>query len=123
VVAACVALGIVVFGVVPTHETLQATVGPRENLVASLGHFFEYAALAFALAVAFGGWRVEARALVLSASAAVALGWAMEVVQLCLPYRDFQAADGVVDMAGVAVGLLLFSVAARYAGERRPVRP
>lgn len=123
VAAAALALLVVVFGVVPTHETLAATVGPRENLAASLGHFVEYAVLAFALAVAFGGWRVDGRALALSAVTAVALGWAMELVQLPLPYRDFQASDGVVDMAGVAAGLLLFSVVALWSGERRPERP
>lgn len=122
-VAAGWALVIVVFGVVPTHEALEATVGTRENLVTSLGHFVEYAVLAFALAVAFGGWRVEARALALAGTLAAALGWAMEVVQLPLPYRDFQPGDGFVDMAGAATGLLVFSVVAPWVGERRPERP
>ncbi len=123
VLAASWALVIVVLGVVPTHETLEATVGARENLVASLGHFIGYAALAFALAVAFGGWRIAARALALAGAVAVALGWAMEVVQIPLPYREFQASDGLVDMAGVAAGLLLLSVVAPLVGERRPERP
>lgn len=122
-VAAGLALGIVVFGVVPTHETLEATVGSLENLVASLGHFVEYAAFAFALAVAFGGWRVEARALVLAGALAAALGWAMEAAQVPLAYRDFQASDGLVDMAGAAAGLLVFSVVALWVRERRPERP
>jgi len=114
---------IVLFGTIPTHEALAATAGVRENLVATLGHFFEYAFLAFALAAAFGGWRVEVRALALAASLAVTLGWVIELVQLPLPYRDFQVSDGVVDMAGVAVGLALFSVVARRRGAQRPEHP
>ena len=114
---------IVLFGVIPTHEALAATAGARENLVASLGHYFEYAFLAFALAVAFGGWRVEARALALSAALAIALGWLIEVVQLPLPYRDFQVSDGLVDVAGVVTGLVAFSVVSLWRGTRRPVRP
>jgi VanZ family protein len=110
-------------GVVPTHEALEATAGRQEDLAASLGHFVEYAVLAFALAVAFGGWRVEARALALAGGVSIALGWAMEVVQLSLPYRDFQVSDGLVDMAGAAAGLLVFSVVALSVRERRPERP
>lgn len=123
VVAAAWALVIVLTGVVPTHEALEATVGSREDLVASLGHFGEYAVLAFALAAAFGGWRVEARALALAGGVSIALGWAMEVVQLSLPYRDFQVTDGLVDTAGAVAGLLVFSVVALSVGERRPARP
>ena len=114
---------IVVFGVIPTHEALAATAGSNESLAASLGHFVEYAILAFVLAVAFGGWRVEVRSLALAALVAVALGWMIEVVQLPLPYRDFQVSDGIVDVAGVAAGLALFSVAALWRGARRPGRP
>ena len=123
VIAVLWAAVIVLFGVVPTHEALAATAGARENLVASLGHFFEYAFLAFALAVAFGGWKVEARAIALSAAIAVALGWAIEVVQLPLPYRDFQVSDGLVDVAGVTAGLALFSALAVWRAARRPARP
>jgi VanZ family protein len=118
--AAAWALVIVVFGVVPTHETLQATVGSWENAVASALHFAEYAALAFLLAVAIAGWRVTARGLVWAALVAVTLGWAVEVVQLPLSYRDFQAADGIVDMAGAAVGLAVFTGVAAQRAARRP---
>ena len=122
-IAALWAAVIVLFGVIPTHEALAATAGVRENLVASLGHYFEYAFFAFALAVAFGGWKVEARALALSAGIAVALGWLIEVVQLPLPYRDFQVSDGFVDVAGVATGLVAISVVALWRGTPRPERP
>jgi hypothetical protein len=102
------ALVILAFGVIPAHETLQATVGAWENLVASAGHF----------AVAIDGWRVSSRALVGAALGAVALGWVIEVVQLPLSYRDFQVADGVVDMAGAAAGLALFSGVATWRAAR-----
>jgi VanZ family protein len=107
--AALWALAIVVFGVIPTHETLAATVGRHENSVASLAHFLEYAVFAFLLAVALGGWRVRASTLTAAAVLAVGLGWVIELVQLPLPYRDFQVSDGVTDMAGVAAGLAVFS--------------
>lgn len=117
------ALVVLAFGVIPTHETLQATVGAREDSVASAGHFVEYAVLAFVLAVAIDGWRLSLRALVGAALVAVALGWAIEVVQLSLSYRDFQVADGVVDMAGAAAGLALFSGVAAWRAARPRARP
>ncbi len=117
--AALWALVIVVAGVLPTHPVLAATAGDSENLVASLGHFVEYAILAFVLAVAVDGWRLSLRAVVWSAVPAVALGWMIEVLQAPLPYRDFQLADGLVDAAGVVAGLAVFSVAARARAPRR----
>ena len=117
--AAVLALVILVVGVLPTHPVLAATTGSSENLVASLGHFVEYAILAFVLAVAVDGWRLSLRAVVWSAVLTVGLGWLIEVLQAPLPYRDFQVADGLVDMAGVAVGLAVFSVAARAGAARR----
>jgi VanZ family protein len=121
--AALWALVITVFGVIPTHEALAATVGSREDFVASLGHFAEYAVFAFLLAVAFGGWRLRTLPLVAAGAVAVGFGWVIELVQLPLPYRDFQVSDGIVDAAGVVAGLLVFSVAVLSRGERRPVRP
>jgi VanZ family protein len=103
------AVVIVVFGVIPTHETLAAAVGRHENSVASLAHFVECAVFAFLLAVALGGWRLRACALTAAAVLAVGLGWVIELVQLPLPYRDFQVSDGLTDMAGVAAGLAVFS--------------
>jgi VanZ family protein len=117
------ALVIVVFGVIPTHEVLSSTVGSGENAATSLGHFGEYVVFAFLLAVALGGWRISVKPMVLAAAIAVALGWAIEVVQLSLPYRDFQVVDGTVDMAGVAVGLAAFSVAVSWREARRRARP
>ena len=112
-------LAIVILGVLPTHPVLAATTGNSENSVAWLGHFVEYAILAFILAVAADGWRLSVRALVCSALPAVALGWTIEALQAPLPYRDFQVADGFVDVAGVAAGLAIFSVAARARASRR----
>jgi VanZ family protein len=117
------ALAIVVFGVIPTHEALAATVGHEENFVASLGHFIEYAVFAVLLVLAFGGRRVAVRPFALAAAVAVALGWGIELVQWPLPYRDFQVSDGIVDMAGVAAGLAAFSVAVLWGERRRRARP
>jgi VanZ family protein len=123
VVAAGVwAVGIVVFGVIPTHAALAATVGQRENAAASSGHFVEYLVFAFLLAVAFGGWRLNARALGLAAAVAVGVGWLIEVVQVPIPYRDFQVSDGVTDMAGVVAGLALFSCVALLRARRPRAR-
>jgi VanZ family protein len=116
------ALVIFIAGVLPTHPVLAATAGDAENAVASSGHFVEYAVLAFLLAVAVDGWRLSLRALAWSALGAVTLGWAVELVQAPLPYRDFQIADGLTDMAGVLVGLAAFSVAALARASRRPTR-
>lgn len=122
-IAALVCVVLIVIGAVtPTHGVLAATVGPLEDLVATTAHFVEYAVLAFVLAVALDGWRVSARALVWSGVLSVGLGWAMELVQAPLPYRDFQVSDGLTDVSGAAVGLALFSAVAGAWGRRRPER-
>jgi VanZ family protein len=121
--AAAWALAIVVFGVIPTHEALAATVGNEESLVASLGHFAEYAVFAVLLAMALGGRRIAVRPFALAATLAVALGWGIELVQRPLPYRDFQVSDGIVDMAGVAAGLAAFSAVVLWGERRRRARP
>jgi len=55
----------------------------------------------------------------LALALAVALGGLIELVQLPLPYRDGQLVDIVVNAAGAAAGLAVFTYVARTA-ERVP---
>ncbi len=88
------------------------------RLTTTIAHFVAYALLGFLLGVALGGWRVDLRRLVLGLALAAALGGAIELIQGPLSYRDAQLADFVVDVAGAAAGLVVFSAAASVARRR-----
>jgi len=109
------AVAIVVFGVLPTQGAVHAIAEGRggDDLLTSAGHFAAYVLLAFVLAVALDDWRLSARAVLGAAALAVSLGVAIELVQAPLPYRDCQLTDALVNAAGAALGLAVFSVAAR----------
>ena len=107
------AAAIVVFGVLPTQGVVHAIAEGRDGLLTSAGHFASYAVLAFVLAVALDDWRLSRRAVLGAAALAVALGVAIELVQAPLPYRDCQLGDALVDAAGAALGLAVFSAVAR----------
>ena len=113
------AAAIVVFGVLPTQGVVHAIAEGRDDLLTSAGHFASYALLAFVLAVALDDWRLSRRAVLGAAALAVSLGVAIELVQAPLPYRDCQLGDALVDAAGAALGLAVFSAVAR-ARARRP---
>jgi VanZ family protein len=98
--------GIVVFGVLPTQGAIHAVAGGRDDQVTAAGHFAAYVVLAFVLAVALDDWRLSRRAVLGAAVLAVSLGVVIELVQAPLPYA-------LVDAAGAALGLVVFSVAAR----------
>ena len=121
VAAVAWAAAIVVFGVLPTQGVVHAVAEGRggDELLTSAGHFAAYVILAFVLAVALDDWRLSRRAVVGAAALAVSLGVAIELVQAPLPYRDCQLRDALVNAAGAALGLAVFSVAAR-ARARRP---
>lgn len=112
VAAALWAVVIVLSGVLPTQGPVHAVAGGRDVLLTTLGHFVTYAVLGFLLAVALGGWEVRGVMLAWALVSAAALGVAIELVQGPLPYRDAQSVDAVVDVAGAALGLALFSVVA-----------
>jgi VanZ family protein len=100
---------VLAFAVVPTHAVLSATVGGQEDLTTRIGHFAEFAVLAWLLA----GWasgRVENgwRAAALAWTTAVAYGAVIEVLQMPLSYRSAQWSDLATDAAGAAVGVLAF---------------
>lgn len=103
------AVVIVVFGVLPTHATLHAVAGGEESMLASAGHFVEFAVFAVLVALAAGTDGSRAKTLTLAWGLAVVLGAAVEGVQAPLPYRDCQLTDLLVDGAGAALGLLLLS--------------
>lgn len=111
------ALLIAFSGVLPTQGVVHAVSGGRDSLVTTAGHVVAYVVLGFLLPVAIGGWEVRAPGLVLAFVLASGLGIAVEAVQSLLPYRDAQMLDALGDMAGAALGLLLFSGVVRA---RRP---
>ena len=106
------AAAILVSGLLPTRDVVEAVSGGRDDAVTTAGHFAAYVLLGFLVGVALMGWEVRARGLLLGLALAAALGGLVELVQAPLPYRDAQALDFWVDVAGAAVGLALFSVAA-----------
>ena len=118
VAAVACAVAIVVSGVLPTQGVVNAIAEGRDDLLTSAGHFASYAVLAFVLAVALDDWRISRRAMLGTAVLAVSLGVVIELVQAPLPYRDCQFGDALVDAAGVALGLVVFSAAARARGRR-----
>lgn len=96
-------------GLLPTRSTVQAISGGRDGTVTTAGHFAAYILLGFLLAAALGGRQVRVRELLVGFTLATALGGAIELIQAPLPYRDAQASDFVVDVAGAVLGLALFS--------------
>jgi VanZ family protein len=118
VAAAAWAGAILVTGVLPTEGAVSVVSGGRNDLATTLGHFGSYALLGFLLGVALGGWRVERGRVILALALAGVLGALIELMQMPLPYRDGQVVDVFVNIAGAAVGLAVFSVAA---AARRPL--
>jgi len=100
---------VLVFALVPTHQVLSSTVGDRETLTTQIGHFTEFALLAWLLASWVAGrggsaWRAAAAAW----AAALAYGAVIEVLQIPLSYRSAQWSDLAIDAAGAALGVLVF---------------
>lgn len=120
VAALALVAAIVVSGVVPTHETLQAVVGAGESAVATAGHFLQYAALASVLPSALRGRRGERGLLMKAGALSMALGVTMELGQSALPYRSAQLSDLWVNAAGVTFGLALVSWIGRRPAAPRP---
>jgi hypothetical protein len=126
--AAAWALVIAATGLLPTQGVVHSVSGGRDDLLTSAGHFAAYAILAVLLLVSAGGSRTggrlaggprtgsrrsAGRALAAAWLLAAALGALIELVQGPLPYRDAQVWDVVVNGAGAALGLAVFSAAAR----------
>jgi VanZ family protein len=126
--AAAWALVIAATGLLPTQGVVHSVSGGRDDLLTSAGHFAAYAILAALLLASAGGSRTggsrtggpssgsrrsAARPLAAAWLLAAALGALIEVVQGPLPYGDAQVWDVVVNGAGAALGLAVFSVAAR----------
>lgn len=118
VAAAVWASVIFVSGMVPTRSVVRAVSDGHDTLTTSLAHFVVYAVLGFVLGRALCGWRADFRRLAFALALAAALGGAIELIQGPLPYRDAQLADFIVDVAGAAAGLAVFSVAAAVARSR-----
>jgi VanZ family protein len=106
------AVVIFISGVLPTAGAVEAISAGHDTLTTTVGHFVAYALLGFLLGLALGEWRADPRPLILGLALAAVLGGAIELVQWPLSYRDAQVADFLVDVAGAAAGLAVFSVAA-----------
>jgi VanZ family protein len=107
------AVVIFISGLLPTADAVKAVWAWHDTVTTTVGHFVAYALLGFLLGVALGGWRVDLRRLALGLVLAAVLGGAIELIQGPLPYRDMQLADFLVDVAGAAAGLVVFSAAVR----------
>ena len=103
---------ILVTGMLPTQGAVESISSGHDDLATMAGHFVAYALLGFLLGVALGGWRVERDRVLLALCLAFALGAVIEVIQMPLPYRDGQVIDLLVNAAGAAAGLAVFSAAA-----------
>ncbi len=108
-------------GMVPTQSTVAAVSGGHDTAVTTAAHFAVYAVLGFMLGVALSGWTPDGWGVLGALALAAVLGGAIEVIQGPLSYRDAQLADFLVDVAGAAVGLAVFSAVAR--GRRSRSRP
>jgi len=106
------AAAIFVSGVVPTRSVVRAVSEGHDTLTTTAAHFVVYAVLGFLFGLALGGWHTDLRRLAVALALAAALGGAIELIQGPLSYRDAQLADFIVDVAGAAAGLAVFSVAA-----------
>jgi VanZ family protein len=111
--AAVWAAVILVTGLLPTQEGVEILSGGHDTVATTAGHFAAYLLLGFLLAAALGGLGREWMRVLLTLAVVSVLGGAIEVAQGPLPYRDAQLADFLVNIAGAAVGLAVFSVAAR----------
>jgi len=118
-VAAVVWAGVIfVSGLVPTTSVVRAISDGHDTLTTTVAHFVVYAVLGFLLGLALGGWGTNFRRLALALALATVLGGVIELIQGPLSYRDAQLADFIVDVAGAAAGLAVFSVAAAAARSR-----
>ena len=116
--AAVILLG----AVLPVAQIFGWEAAEGWSLLASLVHAVEFAVFAVLLAVAWRR-RVPGSSGVWPAAAlSAAYGLLVEVVQGPIPYRDFDLRDLAFDVAGIAAGLLLLTVA-RRARMRRAWRP
>ncbi len=110
---------IVVSGVAPTRDAVAAVSSGFDELATAAGHFAAYVVLGYLLSAAFESLTGRVRAAALTLALGAMLGGAIELVQAPLPYRDAQLSDFVVDAAGVAVGIAVFTCAG-LARRRRP---
>ena len=112
VAAVAWAAAIFVSGVVPTSSTVHAISDGHDTLTTTVAHFVAYAVLGFLLGVALGGWRVDAGPPGAGprAGGRARGGDRVGAGTVVLPRRAGRRL--LVDVAGAAVGLVVFSVAA-----------
>jgi VanZ family protein len=106
-------------GMAPTASAVAAVSGGHDFAVTTAAHFVVYALLGLLLGVAIAGWRPRVRDVLVALALAALLGGVIELIQGPLPYRDAQLSDFIVDVAGAALGLAIFSAAAWWRRSRR----
>ncbi len=112
--AAVWAAVIVAGGLLPTQGPVEAVSRGYDSSVTLVGHFASYALWGFLLRAAIDGWGNETwRGPTVAFVLTAALGGSIEAVQGVLPYRDAQMVDVLTNLAGVTLGLLVFSCALR----------
>ena len=121
--AAAWAVVIVVFGVIPTQQIVSAAAPDHEIASTLTGHFMEYFVLAALISATWAGRSGWIPGAAVTLTLAVGLGAMIELVQAFLPYRDSQAIDVLVNAAGAACGVAVFSVVSKVVGRRRSRRP
>ncbi len=120
--AAAWALLIVVFGVIPTQQIVSAAAPDHEIASTLAGHFMEYFVLAVLISAAGTGRSGRMPGAAVTLTLAVGLGAMIELAQAFLPYRDCQAIDVLVNAAGAACGVAVFSAVSKVLGRRRSRR-
>ena len=82
---------------------------PPENVVRTLGHFCEFAALGFLSANMLFAYKNKLKPVV---TAVFSIGYALtdEIHQIFVPERACQLSDLAVDSAGIILGTIVFSV-------------
>ncbi len=92
-------------------KILTAILGfaPPENIVRTLGHFCEFAALGFLSANMLFAYKNKLKPVL---TAMLSLGYAVtdEIHQIFVPERACQLSDLAVDFGGIIIGTIVFSV-------------
>ena len=109
---------VLVSGLLPTQDVIEAASRGRDDAVTTAGHFAAYVLLGFLVGVALAGLGGARRETAPGAGALRGAGGAGGVVQAPLPYRGAEMTDFIVDIAGAVAGLALFSAVATVGRSR-----
>lgn len=100
---------ILFLSVAPPGWILGAVPRSGWSFASSAGHVFEFGLFALLFWLALPAEHTAGRRYALSATAALAFGLAIELIQWPIPYRSFDLLDWAADAAGIAAALLALS--------------